>query len=82
MSHLAIATMSREERADLIGVPIELFDEIQAAAMKVGRAGAPWPGALAKSAPVAASLKPTLRALFEPRNRPVRAASRSSRMAR
>lgn len=37
MSHPVIATMSRQARADLIGVPIELFDGIRAAAMKVGR---------------------------------------------
>jgi hypothetical protein len=37
MSHPAIATMSREERAQLLGVSVEAFDEIRAAAMKVGR---------------------------------------------
>ena len=33
----AVATMSREERAQLLGVPVEAFDEIRAVAMKVGR---------------------------------------------
>jgi excisionase family DNA binding protein len=35
MSHLAVT--SREERAQILGIPIEAFDEIRAAAMKVGR---------------------------------------------
>jgi hypothetical protein len=37
MSYPAIATMSREERAQRLGIPVESFDEIRAVAMMVGR---------------------------------------------
>ena len=35
MSHLG--TLSREDRAQILGIPVEEFDEIRAVAMKLGR---------------------------------------------
>jgi excisionase family DNA binding protein len=48
MSHPANVAVSREERAQRLGIPVEAFDEIRAAAMKVGR---PKAGAIREAAP-------------------------------
>jgi hypothetical protein len=48
MSYPAIATMSREERAQRLGIPVEAFDEIRATAMMMGR---PKAGSIQEAAP-------------------------------
>jgi excisionase family DNA binding protein len=48
ISQSAIATMTREERAKLLGVHVEVFDEARAAFMRMGR---PCAGAIQEAAP-------------------------------